>query len=564
MADYAIPKNGVAFIFYRGLVSQADTKLLKSTPTLAAGDFKVSIDGGAFANLATLPTNTPSGVSVKFSLSAAEMTGDNIVVACIDSAGAEWCDQMIDIQTAPRSVGDLAWPTTTGRSIDVAATGEVGLDFNNVLSSSLITLHSLAISNTVVFTGNVSLAAGLTLTQSTLNTSAIIATGNGSGSGMELIGGTTGRGLSATGIGGGQGIYAKGGGAGAGALFDGGTTGAGFETTGGSTSGHGWHAGGAAGQAGVHVSGNFTIDEVLSAGTNSIPWSVLWDADAQSEVQDAIEVNNLDHLLKIAAVVGDIVDSSVVARLASKSATPAFTSYDNTTDSLEAIRDRGDASWSASASDPVLLLETTIATLTSQTVFTLTAGSADNDPYTSHLCIIVDSVTANQKATCVVSDYVGSTRTVTLRDTPEFTIAVGDTVRMLALGDPVATTLSPTLGVVSDGVALSHVDLYFNEVVSKTLVTYSSSGGVLTAVDPTTWGTLRVVVEAETGGTDLYTVAHALLTVSSASVTIPFTTVVTGTVSATTRVKRYPFSIRVLSTDEIKLQGVVCVTYAPY
>lgn len=37
-------------------------------------------------------------------------------------------------------------PTTAGRTLDVAATGEAGLDFNNVLSTSLITLHSLTIS----------------------------------------------------------------------------------------------------------------------------------------------------------------------------------------------------------------------------------------------------------------------------------------------------------------------------------------------------------------------------------------------------------------------------------
>lgn len=108
MADYAIPKSGVAYILYTGLVSQADTKLLKSSPALAAGDFKVSIDGGAFNNLTTLPTNTPGGTSVKISLSAAEMTGDNIVVACIDAAGAEWCDQYINIQTSPVGLNDVA------------------------------------------------------------------------------------------------------------------------------------------------------------------------------------------------------------------------------------------------------------------------------------------------------------------------------------------------------------------------------------------------------------------------------------------------------------------------
>lgn len=130
MADYAIPKNGVAYIFYGCLVSQADTKLFKSGPTLAAGDFKVSIDGGAFANLATLPTNTPGTFSVKFSLSSGEMTGDNILVVASDAAGAEWCDQCWNIQTSARGIADLAYPATSGRSIVVDAAGLV--DANTV------------------------------------------------------------------------------------------------------------------------------------------------------------------------------------------------------------------------------------------------------------------------------------------------------------------------------------------------------------------------------------------------------------------------------------------------
>jgi len=124
MADYAIPKAATAFIFYGALISQADTKLFKSAPTLAAGDFKVSIDGGAFANLATLPTNTPGTFAVKFALSAGEMTGDNILVIASDAAGAEWCDQSWNIQTSPRGIADLAFPTVSGRSLGVEASGK--------------------------------------------------------------------------------------------------------------------------------------------------------------------------------------------------------------------------------------------------------------------------------------------------------------------------------------------------------------------------------------------------------------------------------------------------------
>ena len=126
MATYVPPKKNTAHILYTALVSQADTKLLKATPTIAAGDFKVSIDGGAFNNLATLPTVTPAaGVTVKISLSADEMNGDNITVACIDAAGAEWCDQLIALQTSARQVDDLAHPATSGRSMVVDAAGLV-------------------------------------------------------------------------------------------------------------------------------------------------------------------------------------------------------------------------------------------------------------------------------------------------------------------------------------------------------------------------------------------------------------------------------------------------------
>lgn len=108
MATMVPPQKGVQYIFYVGLVSQADTKLLKANPTIAAGDFKVSTDGGAFANLGTLPTVTPAaGTAVKITLSTTEMNGDNIIVTCIDAAGAEWCDLLINIQTSAQSLDTM-------------------------------------------------------------------------------------------------------------------------------------------------------------------------------------------------------------------------------------------------------------------------------------------------------------------------------------------------------------------------------------------------------------------------------------------------------------------------
>lgn len=108
MPSYVPPKRATELIFYIGLVSQADTKVFQSNPTIAAGDFKVSIDGGALANPATLPAVTPaSSKAVKVVLSADEMTGDNIQLICSDAAGSEWCDALINIQTTVQQIDNL-------------------------------------------------------------------------------------------------------------------------------------------------------------------------------------------------------------------------------------------------------------------------------------------------------------------------------------------------------------------------------------------------------------------------------------------------------------------------
>lgn len=109
MATYNTPKRGVAFKMYVGLVDQSNTKLLKANPTIASGDFQISKDGGAFANLATLPSANPaSSRAVMIDLSSSEMAADNIVIQCVDAAGAEWCDQLINLQTTASQLDDLA------------------------------------------------------------------------------------------------------------------------------------------------------------------------------------------------------------------------------------------------------------------------------------------------------------------------------------------------------------------------------------------------------------------------------------------------------------------------
>lgn len=114
MAD---PKSGVALVFYTQLVSRS-TGQFQASPTIAAGDWKVSADGAALANLATLPSVDPAASTwVKISLSAGENTGTNVNVQGIDAAGAEWNDTGFCIRPTTRTVDDVATPAQVNAEV---------------------------------------------------------------------------------------------------------------------------------------------------------------------------------------------------------------------------------------------------------------------------------------------------------------------------------------------------------------------------------------------------------------------------------------------------------------
>jgi len=71
------------------------------TPTLAAGDVKISKDNAALANLATLPTVSPAGSGlVLVSASLAELQCAELVIRFIDQTDPkDWKDQFIRVET---------------------------------------------------------------------------------------------------------------------------------------------------------------------------------------------------------------------------------------------------------------------------------------------------------------------------------------------------------------------------------------------------------------------------------------------------------------------------------
>jgi hypothetical protein len=290
MPEFTVPQKNDAsgYTFYVALVSTANRPDFQANPTLATGDFQVSIDGAAYGNLGTLPTVAPAAsVNVKIVLSQAEINGDNIIVKCIDAAGGEWDDLLIELRPASRKLEDLAYPTTTGRSIDVTATGEVGVDLGNV-TGTLTNANVAAVdANERVDVGDWVGVAPNPLVGGNVQTR-ISSSATGSITASTLLAGTINAAALAT-------------------------------------------------DAVNEIRDAILSDATKFAGAN-IDAAVSTRA---TPAQVATELTNigLDHLVAAAVVGADITNNSIIARLASSAATADWDTFVNTTDSLQGLRD---------------------------------------------------------------------------------------------------------------------------------------------------------------------------------------------------------------------------------
>jgi hypothetical protein len=87
------------------------------------------------------------------------------------------------------------------------------------------------------------------------------------------------------------------------------------------------------------------VDDALGGGTGTaltaIPWNAAWDAEVQSEVNDALIANNLDHLALTATAGADmtteVADNTILSRILANGDTSAFVP---STDGLQLIRDK--------------------------------------------------------------------------------------------------------------------------------------------------------------------------------------------------------------------------------
>ena len=139
MASKIPPVKNAGYTFRIALFAQSNNQI-KTTPTIAAGDFKVCTDGGALANPGTLPSESPASSGlVLITLTAAEMNGDEVVVTWADAAGDEWHSGIVVIHTAGQTFDAL--PTATENADELlkrdwtSVTGEAARSALNALRS---------------------------------------------------------------------------------------------------------------------------------------------------------------------------------------------------------------------------------------------------------------------------------------------------------------------------------------------------------------------------------------------------------------------------------------------
>ncbi|HLE05541.1 MAG TPA: hypothetical protein VI729_13135 [Anaerolineales bacterium] len=125
MADWPVKKNAAFTVTFP--IYDNDGDLVSSA---AALDSEVDKDAGGFIDATNEATEVGASGIYKLLLTSTEANAD--IVTTITKTTTTDAKTAVNVMyTATRQLLDLAFPTTTGRSIDVTAAGEVGLDLDN-------------------------------------------------------------------------------------------------------------------------------------------------------------------------------------------------------------------------------------------------------------------------------------------------------------------------------------------------------------------------------------------------------------------------------------------------
>lgn len=151
----------------------------------------------------------------------------------------------------------------------------------------------------------------------------------------------------------------------------------------------------------------------------------------------------------------------------------------------------GDLATMAALAD--LLHQTTVNTAPTTTTVILNTGPPDNNALLRHLAVFVDQSNPLQTSAVPVTNYVASTKTLTLHEAPAFTLAANDTVFFIPVGFSVAdaepyagSDLEADIAGIDAGMGAAAANFANTEVVEARVIQMSARN------DGTTVGTKAV------------------------------------------------------------------------
>lgn len=191
------------------------------------------------------------------------------------------------------------------------------------------------------------------------------------------------------------------------------------------------------------------VDAASQLPVSAISLGSTAEDQVNTQCDSAIETYGLHWLFNTA--MGDPANNTFAAKLVSASVVADWSDYDNETESLGGLVANSvtvPTNWSSMAIDtsgrvttanvPDFALTTTVATAASFTSFTLATGSSVDDYYNGLSVRLIDAGNSSNVVTGTITDYVGSTKTCTVRSnsglTALWTLAAGDTVQILGIG----------------------------------------------------------------------------------------------------------------------------------
>lgn len=119
---------------------EAGGRNARINPTLASGDVKISKDGGAFTNIATLPDVMPSSdVQVRIQLSASELQAKIITIRFRDQTSpAEWEEQYVQICTYGNASAFIPFDfSQTTPNVNVSSISDGAITANAIASNAI-------------------------------------------------------------------------------------------------------------------------------------------------------------------------------------------------------------------------------------------------------------------------------------------------------------------------------------------------------------------------------------------------------------------------------------------